>query len=287
MNKFLKKTLLLFLYALIYVIITTVFNLLNIKKNKVSLADTEILIVGDSHIKKAVNPKFIPKSRNISQLGEPLILTYWKLKEILNANSVRVIVLGFAPHNISYLNDLKFVDKRWAFEMIGRSYSLPDIYLTPANLLIDHNILYHTAFKEISMYPKINHHSFLGEFENRIRSNLSDSISTIKHHFYKSKNNLHSISKVSLEYLDSIKRLCDQKKISLILLNTPVHESYNKNIPKLFLNQFEQIKNKDMKVLDFSSLEFPDTLYEDADHLNLNGANIFSKKLKTYLDKHL
>jgi len=45
------------------------------------MENTKTLIIGDSHPQKSINPEYLSQAKNISQTGEPLILTYWKLKK--------------------------------------------------------------------------------------------------------------------------------------------------------------------------------------------------------------
>jgi hypothetical protein len=41
--------------------------------------DKEVIMVGDSHIKNGLNPKWIPNSINVAQNGEPIYVSYHKL----------------------------------------------------------------------------------------------------------------------------------------------------------------------------------------------------------------
>ncbi|MDZ7847227.1 MAG: hypothetical protein U5L96_10880 [Owenweeksia sp.] len=88
------------------------------------------------------------------------------------------------------------------------------------------------------------------------------------------------LSKLSVQYLDSIISILKNKHIKPVLLASPLHQNYRDNIPSHILSEYSEIrtryKNTGTSVIDLSVVNYPDSLYFDADHLNKEGAAIFT-----------
>lgn len=78
--------------------------------------------------------------------------------------------------------------------------------------------------------------------------------------------------------LRELKQYCDAKKIKLIGLNTPVYQAEHylniKNFNHLMSEEFQ-----DIELWDYMDLEIADSCRRDVNHLNRNGATLFSKIL--------
>lgn len=84
------------------------------------------LIVGDSHSWLSLDPNIITGSVNVSESGECIFYTYYKLKYFIKQNPgvLRNVILAFSYHNIS-----KKYQEGFLFEEIKSSSSMEKYYL--------------------------------------------------------------------------------------------------------------------------------------------------------------
>jgi hypothetical protein len=230
MNKFIIKVLIFLVVLLCYFGINTAVNLIIISNLKPDIKRSETLIIGDSHPQKALNPELFANTQNISQTAEPYLITYWKLKSLLDIVDPDTVIVGFAPHNISAFNDLKFSKRSTASEMFKRSYPIQNFKLVKS-IEIDYSEYYRVLWKQLCFFPKTDHFNYIGSYENRNLSKITDTKHTINKHYY-AKNEFLGISETAIAYLDSMVNLCKSKGITPILVSSPVHNSYYSLIPK-------------------------------------------------------
>ena len=153
MNKFISHTIFVLLAITIIFSINCSINYLIIKKSDIPVKKSKILIIGDSHPSRAVNPEILENAINVCQSAEPYIITFWKLKKIITQVQPEKVIIGFSPHNISNFNDLKFNNERWRLEMFKRSYLIEEFKLTN-KITIDFKQYYIFLFKQLFLFPK-------------------------------------------------------------------------------------------------------------------------------------
>ena len=285
MHQFLKKST---LFTLVYIFFNYSLNYLNIKYyQNYKFDECNIVFVGNSQTKSAINPKLISGSYNISLDAEPLIASFWKIKNIINNCGIDTIVFGLSHVHLSALIDESFLNTQTAGEMFERYYSIIDISFID-RVKFDLIRYYSVYLKNMILFYQHNHHEkYLGKYKplNKKVENLEANIKeTIKKHYY--KDNLDAkVSQISISYLDSIVNICSANEIQLIVVSTPVNEKYYQKIPDIILNQYElQIKSlvrRDVRVIDYSRLYEGDSLFADADHLIKEGSSKFTKLLKS------
>jgi hypothetical protein len=192
------------------------------------------------------------------------------------------VMVGFAPHNISAFNDLKFSERVTASEMFKRSYPIENFKLIKS-IDINYSEYYRVLWKQLCFFPKTDHFNYIGSYENRNLSKITDTKHTINKHYY-AKNEFLGISETAIAYLDSMVNLCKSKGITPILVSSPVHNSYYSLIPKPINERFEiekrRLEAEGILVIDKTSDFYPDSLYLNADHLNEKGASRFSKEIR-------
>jgi len=153
---------------------------------------------------------------------------------------------------------------------------------------VDKKAFYETRFKYMCLYPRFQPFDFSGGYSNTTYSNLSGIDEVIRRH-YTYENAETDISASSLLYLDSIISLCNQKRVKIIVVTTPMHTSYLKQIPEKFIYGYEIEKNKlrtkGIDVLNCGNENYADNLYLNPDHLNKTGAEIFTKEI-VYILNH-
>jgi len=84
------------------------------------------LIVGDSHTMTSLDPEIIEHSKNVSFNSENYFFSYYKLKHFLFYNShIKVVILGFAPQNISKMSsEMFFFHEPTEKQLFDRYYSI-------------------------------------------------------------------------------------------------------------------------------------------------------------------
>jgi len=273
-----------FLFPVLYFGVNGILNYFIYSNYKTNIK-TNILILGDSHTKSSINPKLYFNSLNISQSAEPYVLTYWKLKNILNDSNIDTAIIGFAPHNISAFNDLKFSDRTWSLEIFKRIYPIQEFKLLK-NIEIDYPSFYKVIWKQTCFYPKLNHGNYIGNYSNTNNSSIVNVETPIKRHYYYNGEEI-GISNIAVSYLDSIIKICKTHGVKPILISSPVHETYYNKIPFINTSTFEDVKlkliSKGVMVIDKTKEHYPDSLFSNVDHLNENGANRFTKEIKEIL----
>ena len=287
MKRFLVKVIVFSSFPLLYFGGNMMINYFIYNNQSVKLNNTSILIVGDSHPQKAINPKYFKDAQNISQPAEPLILSYWKLKKIFNSYTPDTLIIGIAPHNISQFNDLKFSNAKWSTEMFRRSYPIEEFNDISSNINIDYIGFLKVLWKQTAFYPRKNHINYIGNYSNSSNSNISDWESAINRHYYQDEIQL-GVSQVAVNYLDSIVDLTNSKKITLIMVSHPVHERYLENIPISIMEKFEKLTEKynaSNIIFDKTRDHYPDSLYLNQDHLNEMGAKKFTEELIDHVKK--
>ncbi len=274
------------MFPILYFSANMMINYLFYNNQPIPVIKTNVLIAGDSHPQKSLNPEYFNNAQNISQAAEPYVLTYWKLKNIFHSYIPDTLIIGFAPHNISELNDLKFSNERWSSEMFKRSYPIEEFNKISNKIPIDFTTFYKTLLKQTAFYPKKNHINYIGNYSNNNNNNLSNSETAIKRHYYHKGIELN-VSELAVNYLDSIVELCNSRKIELIMVSNPVHEQYLNNIPIAIMDHYADLTKKyniNLIVFDKTGEIYPDSLYLNSDHLNETGAKKFTTELIKYLN---
>ena len=120
MKKFIKQII---LFILIYILILGINFSLNLYfiNTIPPMVNANTLIIGDSHPQTAINPKLLNNAENLSQSAEPYLITYFKLKKLLDTNKINTVILGYSYHNLSAFNDKKFIDSKWSKKMFQRN----------------------------------------------------------------------------------------------------------------------------------------------------------------------
>ena len=282
MKKFLVNMLIFVIPLLGFFILNSAINLFIIDYTGVDLGEQRVLIMGDSHSELGIDPGLFEDGKNISQGDEPYILTFWKLNKILETNKPEMVILGFSPHNISQVNDVKFYDLYWCEELFRRSYPIGKFNEVRRIIPINFPSYYKIMWKQTSFYPKLNHGDYIGKYSNSESSNISNYKKSINRHYYWNGSE-PAISEVSIKYLDSIITLCSKNNIPVILANPPVHINYYKGIPENILTKYESLKSRyktKVAIKDNSyDFSYPDSLFFDSDHLNKFGARKYTTQL--------
>jgi hypothetical protein len=250
------------------------------------LENADILIAGDSHPQKALDPARLSSARNISQPAEPYIVTYWKLKYLFRWHAPRVLLLGFSHHHLSAFNDRKFWDPEWSGEMFNRVYPIQEFGRLDA-LRVDRVEFFKIFLNRMCLYPRLDHFDFIGDFCAVPGTHLERVQVTLDRHFYHQGREL-PLSETALHSLAAIVELCRDHGVAPVLVGSPVHPDYLGRIPAAIKGGFEAEKARwrarGIRVLDCTAAGWADEFYLDADHLNQRGAARFTDQVAQMLD---
>jgi hypothetical protein len=227
--------------------------------------------------------------------GECYYYTYYKLKKILNNdNYLKYILLGLSFHNFTGNRDNRIYKTEEIknmylkyFLILENREKLDLLIKNPNGLIKSITYIFKNAFIVFSKSNKYTNYPFWGSFSNNENTNLSDENikAAINRHYYHNNSDLiQNISELQFKYFMKIVDLCTEKNIQLYLINAPLSNEYFSEIPETFINHYHNIvkklkSNKNIKILDYHNYQLPKNCFRDADHLNSNGAKIFSEKI--------
>ncbi len=255
------------------------------------------VIFGHSHVECGYNTKFIKNTVNLGSSGEAYIYTYFKAKKVIENNpQLKKVFIEFTNNQIdSEMNN-------WTWDDIHLQYQLKK-YL----FLMDYNDLvflykknssgFQTAFSKtlfnnvgnLVVNRSISNGDLGGYKEKENKKNNDESNDENNGNIKKSSNSKeHKISKSNIFYLKKLISFCEEKKIEVILVRTPMSKNYSvikseNGYRNILSNEFINIK-----YLDFKNYPLLDIDFLDKEHLNTKGAEKYSiffndtiSKLKT------
>jgi len=276
---------------------------LNTFKNK----EIEFAFFGSSHLSFAINPSYINNSYNFGINHGNYIETYYKLRKIVEQDNLKVdtIVLELDLHTFSErFNEPqdRFSNLEVANEMVSlrkiselREESFGSIILKRYFPFLGDGI---SLTESLIKKPKLTtlyfgwerHATDFSKEENRTK---------VAYASYNDQFNKNEprISGTSFVYFLKLIQYAKDNDINVIFIKYPVTKEYdevirNENITKedYYTKIFTYVDDKlgeEYAVLDYYDLFFNDTKYfNDDDHLNYIGAEVFSKKVSDDLRNH-
>ena len=258
------------------------FSILNINIYRLDLdKHRSSMILGDSHGVHGINPELL-SSNSVSYCmpAEPLSITYFKLKNIQKETNIDTLFLVVGPHSFSNIQDFTLIDiestfiERYAQIVVSEDLEMPLDTISAFKCLV----------KEIALKPNFLFKKHMGDFD------ALESHSVINENNIKSRVNLHfyrdsskgDVSLTQLKYYNKIHSFCKQKNILLFTVATPVHSKYLAEIPDVFMSSYDSIMDTHVcrSAVDGLRLLYHDSLFYDADHLNVRGSEVFTTYLK-------
>jgi lysophospholipase L1-like esterase len=248
-----------------------------------------ILILGDSQTETALNDNFIKNSVNLSNAGDPIYFNYVKLKRIIEKNrQIETVILGFTSSNLDskgFYEVPKFKSKYIAYFYLIDIKDYTDIIKYNLEGLIRGVTglgRYFTKTVTIINEDKINNIGIGGfrPIPTHI-SNLEEDINNEKK-IFKSEHD-----PLSIKYFLKIEALCKRENLNLIVLNSPVHKSLSKRQKvrnEKYLKFIEQF-DSNIQFWNYEDLSLENKYFFDENHLNVKGAEIFSKLINKKLIK--
>ena len=234
------------------------------------------VFLGDSRIEYLYK-----NANNLGCYSEGLKYTYYKILALNKTKKLKTIYLGLSHHSFSgYFNEYLTNE----MEVLPRYFVITP---KPMQMFNEYHFLnLHFLFKKqfkLAWKSIISENNFIeGHFSYPFKSQVSikKSQQRIKQQFYLKNGDLQPFSKEQIQYLNVIKYYCRDNNIRLIVINTPVYESYYENIPQNYKQIYEQ-NTRDLEVIDMSHFLLNKTDFlPDGDHISFTAY----KKCTVYLD---
>ena len=309
MRRLIKNIFLLFTIVLFIAFVSYRINVWSINKAGLQLCDsTETLMTGSSLIMLGLNPEYIPKSENVASAAEPVVISYFKIRDIIGNNpQVKRVITSCSLHEITE-QDVVFSGKRSVVvEMFTRlSFLRNSVTLDDLKLFKVDYPVYWEVFTRYRVFPnyfyiyralfennlKCNYDGLLyvSGFQKRgdfnIRADVREDVDVVKvvNAHFPSKGMQKKLSNVSLNYLDSISALCDRSNIELIIVGMPISEKLYEKIPRFYINYYNSYVDKMKQRLKCRFFDFTHAAKEewflDLIHLDELGA----EKITTMLN---
>ena len=238
--------------------------------------------VGNSTIEESVNDELLPGSLNLGRYGEPISMTYAKIKSFTEVNpQIDTVVISF-DDTILFKDELTYPDNNFLF-FIGQ-FSLSD-WLTNIKYLpleksaysLTHlyngGMLRIIAQNSIST-PNIENYG-IGGFNKLKRNELQKDIQRRRTN-PSVPENADAWSGYQKYYLDKIVEYLKEKEITLVFLTTPKHrEVWDQRAYKEIHSHYYS----GIPLWDYTEYYLPDSCFADCYHLNFDGANYFTPNL--------
>lgn len=266
--------------------------------------EINVLFMGDSHIFHGINPEYLDNSFNYASGAENYIKTYYKVRNVLETDSLKVntLVLQIDPHTFStrYTDEDNLLSE---YELYHNFITLKEAREITGdglfNLWLEGNLPVLGNGEEFGILlggiklQEINKYGWLkSESDYSLKE---DKEAELQRSYDIAFNNQERISNLSFEYYLRTIDLAQKHNVTLVLIKMPLSDDYftmlkQRNITNE--NYYETIfeaTNKTIShyfVLDYSG-EFTEKeyLFGDPDHVNFIGAEILSKQIGEDLEE--
>lgn len=270
--------------------------------------DVELLVLGSSQLARSLNPEFIRlKTASLAIDGSALDIDYLLFQKYFNQlKKLKAVVVELSYHSL-----FESRGQTWAknhlllhyFELnnYGTTPSINQYFLLSAQpKFYIRKILQELKNKSVSHYNRygfidkpldttihlpITRFRRLAYQEERIQMTSKNYLSKISH-FALSIEPLNAHSK----RLEAIRDTCKKYQIQLIFVSPPKHQFYNQKMEKMKLELRDEFINemllfKHVHFLNYETeFEKQTRLFDNENHMNIKGAEIFSKKISTHID---
>jgi len=257
----------------------------------------DILILGSSHAQSAINPRMLScPSANIGYGSQDLNLDWHLLeKAIVAGKKPKIVLLELSYHRLLHKNSQPY----WRNGLYEYFY---DLNLSPGvsfgkYVLVSSNLKFFKNFIIESLYRRRDHTNFNqwgfneNDFEGAFQNLSYDSSRIVK----TAKKRLMindwgagnpETQDLNIKHIERIVSLCKENNIALYLFAPPVYKTYSdffkpENIGlRANLIQSLQRQYPFVKWVNFeNSTAFHAVHFKNDDHLNADGANMFTQIL--------
>ena len=249
-----------------------------------------ILVIGDSQSQADIDDHILSQVANVSLAHDGYFTMYRRLQLYVNANpQIDTVFVAFTPHTVRVDKDEFY--HNFGYVQESTQHYFPFFTFEDWRLLIGHDAVdvVSALTTPLRFYWNVSPEYIreMGYFDVVDYSNLKDDIESGAVRLTSDAfGGLDYGNKITLEYLHRIVDFCKEQNIKLIGLNTPVYHASD----YFDMENFENLKKtqfSDLEVWDYMDLEMPDDCRRDVNHLNRNGATLFSEIIKERLNKRV
>lgn len=253
--------------------------------------EVETLILGDSHPLHSVSADLLGKARNDAKSSEDYFNTYIDLcLRIPYLPNLKTVILGVGYHSFTIDND-SYPDEFPAYMSI-----YPHLKGREELRLLAEKVVSAETREEVKYSYELGI-----PFKNcvaELKRNAIDLIFTgtnggtldaiVARHFYDDENEILPPSSLQEDMLARIVDMCKKHDLSLVLFNAPVTAGYLERVPLPYRQLTDSLARtytdgKTVFYLNDTNIQFPDSCYRDADHLNQAGRDRFTLILRETL----
>ena len=251
------------------------------KMNSYSLEipkEKTVLLIGESQSQAAVDDGKIQNLYNSSQAQDRYLSMYCRLKALIDVNSqIDTVIVSLTPHSINRGKDDFWTMGGYIRQNVQTYGALlgPEEWmlmfrhapeLTLAEIVTPLRYYWEVDETYISKYG-----SFSVADHCALQANIDEGGTSLK--VDPSYGN-----RLTLEYLDKMIKLCEERDIKVIALNTPVYQAWKYEEPQYYYDYLSQ-KYPDLELWDYLDADIPDDYRRDINHLNKKGAEWFTKEI--------
>ena len=241
--------------------------------------DKNILLVGDSRLECAVNDSILTNVSNACQSGSSYFYVYLKIREFIKFNpQIDTVIVGYSNHNLYkewFVGEQFLVKVQHYFPLMEYKDLLALVKGNPLGVLkqIPMAILRNVAYVIQGNVPKIGKYNYLK------RDKLEESIKRENEKEIKET----PIVEVEAFYLKEIYKICEEKGLTLILLDAPIYPYIHKKNHQEKVNKasssFAKTNLPNAQIVNHKHFKLPKESYGDLYHLNHKGAQRYSEFL--------
>ena len=253
--------------------------------------DIEILFMGDSHPANAVNTSYFDNSFNFAELSESYDQTYFKFRKSVKDNpNLKVVVIPLEFYSFSDYRANKYVYVWYWLKYLGyedlskiTGKSKLNLYIGTKIPVLGNGIELFRLFGQQDTTKIINGwHTNTGNW-TAVENKNHVASERIKVQF----KNKYDIDAELFYYFLKIIDLAHENDIKVVIVKYPLSPEYISEIEKtpfsiesyyMTVDNFVSQK-ENVLILDYHDFYTDSKLFANQDHLNINGANVFSKEL--------
>ncbi len=254
----------------------------------------DYLFFGHSHTAASINDTIIKSARNLSNSGEGMFYTYFKVKKIVENNKINTIFLSFTNNYINFKTDSIEIFRDRNINRWGVKYTA-FMDFNDFSLLMKNNPKSIIATQPLSVKKYL---SFLLKGNKNMIKDFNwgshelvnkckvDSLLKIKSNKDITKKQF-KYSIYELQYFDKIISLCNKHKIKLCFIRCPVHKEWDGLENEIYFQRLVKNRFKTISFLDFKNFPLQNKYFADLHHINHAGSTIFCSFFNDLLAKGL
>lgn len=252
--------------------------------------DKKYLFIGDSRFRVGVDDRLLPGALNVSADADNYLTAFLRIKFLLkNKNSVNLIFIVFSPDVMGDDADSRLYANYLMAGKVPQYFPLYSIEewktyfeYSPKKLL--HNVSGRPFRLLKGLLSEDTFCRELGGFRVSTTNNLRAGIE--KHTNPSREKELPPVygNRTSLSYLSKIRSYCAKKNIRVIGIAMP-HYLAGRVFDLQKYRETLKTRYPDFEVWDYLEMELPDDCWQDINHLNYKGAQIFTKELLVRMKK--